>query len=262
MQEIGQPTLLAELIFRPFLACGLLFVAVVIAMEIGRRLGRSDEDTPGAGAVNGAIFAILGLILAFSFSGAASRFDQRRDLIVQEANAIGTAWLRVDLMPADAQPAIRATFRRYVDARIHAYDLIQDDAAFRAGLRQANALSQDIWNQAIAAGRRPDAQPAVNILLLPALNEMIDLTSTRAFMTLMHPPTIIRYMLVALALVAALLAGIGFGAKHRKDWIHELAFAVIMTMTIYITIDLEYPRAGLLRVDAFEDAVIDFNRNS
>ncbi|MBC7520340.1 MAG: DUF4239 domain-containing protein [Sandarakinorhabdus sp.] len=246
---------------QPFLACFLLFAAVVITMEIGRRLGRNSEDTPGAGAVNGAIFAILGLVLAFSFSGAASRFDQRRDLIVQEANDIGTAYLRVDLAPLDAQPALRSAFKRYIDARSEAYASAGDDAAFRARLNKANKISQEIWDAAVAAGRRPDAQPAVNIMLLPAINAMIDITATRAFMTLMHPPEIIRLMLIALALVAALLAGIGFGGARRQVWVHELAFAVIMTMTIYITIDLEYPRAGFIRIDSFENAVIDFNRN-
>jgi hypothetical protein len=260
MEKVGQQTLLATLVGQPFLACGLLFAAVMIAMEIGRRIGRNSEDTPGAGAVNGAIFAILGLILAFSFSGAASRFDQRRDLIVQEANDIGTAYLRVDLVPLDAQPALRVLFKRYTDARIEAYANAADDQAFRAGLRKANAISQEIWDAAIVAGRRPDAQPAVNIVLLPAINAMIDITSTRAFMTLMHPPEVIRVMLIALALVSALLAGIGFGAARKQVWLHEVAFAVIMTMTIYITIDLEYPRAGFIRVNSFENAVIDFNR--
>lgn len=262
MIQVGKQSLLASLIEQPFLACALLFGSVILAMEIGRRLSRKSEDTPGAGAVNGAIFAILGLILAFSFSGAASRFDQRRDLIVQEANAIGTAYLRVDLMPADAQPAMRAAFKRYVDTRIKAYGAVTNEAAFRAGLRDANAISQDIWNQAIAAGRRPDALPSANMLLLPAINDMIDITSTRAFMTLMHPPAIIRYMLLVLALVSAVLAGIGFGGARRQFWVYELAFAVIMTLTIFITIDLEYPRIGFITVNSFENAVIDFNRNS
>jgi hypothetical protein len=262
MMEVGKTSLLATLIAQPLLACSLLFGSVILAMELGRRFSRKHEEMPGAGAVNGAIFAILGLILAFSFSGAASRFDQRRDLIVQEANDIGTAYLRIDLLPLDAQPAMRASFKRYVDARIAAYDAVNDEAAFRAGLHKANAISQDIWNQAIAAGRRPDALPAVNIVLLPALNQMIDITATRAFMSLMHPPPVIRYMLIALALVSALLAGIGFGGARRQFWVYELAFAVIMTATIFITIDLEYPRAGFIRVDDFEQAVIKFNRNS
>ena len=260
---MGDQSALAELVARPFLACLLLFVAVLAAMEIGRAIGRQGRftETPGAGAVNGAVFALLGLIMAFSFNGAAQRFDQRRDLIVQESNDIGTALLRVDIAPADAQPALRAAFKRYVDARIAAYRVVGNDAAFRAGLKKSSAISQEIWDLAIAAGRRPDAQPATNTQLLPAINEMIDITSTRAFMMLMHPPPIIRYMLIGLALVAAMLAGIGFAAGPRRVWIHPLSFALIMTATIYITIDLEYPRAGFITVDSFENAVIDFNRN-
>lgn len=252
---------MADLIARPFLACALLFAAVVAAVELGRFVGRTNSDTPGTSAVNGAIFAILGLILAFSFSGAASRFDQRRALIVEEANAIGTALLRIDLLPADAQPPIRADFKRYVDARIAVYADVGDEAAFRARLRAANQISTQIWAQAVAAGKRPDAVPAANMLLLPAPNAMIDITATRAFAMLMHPPVVIRYMLVGLALVAAFLAGIGFGGRSQGR-LHELAFAAIVAMTIFVTVDLEYPRSGFLRVDGFEQAVIDFSRGT
>ncbi len=262
MSEVGAQSGLAGLVSQPFLACFLLFAAVLVAMEIGRRIGRNTDETPGAGAVNGAIFAILGLILAFSFSGAASRFDQRRELIVQEANAIGTAYLRIDLAPAETQPALRAAFKRYVDARIAAYKVVNDDTAFRAGLKNANAISQQIWNMTIAAGRRPDALPATNMLMLPALNEMIDITSTRAAATLMHPPIVIAWMLIMLALVAALLAGVGFTTTRRRGWLHQLSFAVIMTAVIFLTIDLEYPRAGFIRVDSFENAIIAYNRPS
>jgi hypothetical protein len=258
---MGEPSVLAGLIANPFLACLLLFAIVVGAMELGRFFSRNNTDSPGTGAINGAIFAILGLILAFSFSGAASRFDQRRDLIVAEANAIGTALLRVDLLPDDAQPAVRADFKRYVDARIAAYAPTSDTRVFRQRLREANAISAEIWKKSVAAGKRPDALPAVNILLLPALNAMIDITASRAAATLMHPPAVIRYLLIVLAAVAAFLAGSGF-RNRSQGRLHELAFALIMTATIFITIDLEYPRIGFIRVENFEQAVIDFSRGN
>lgn len=255
----GGQSLLAAAIARPLLASLLLLVAVIAAMEAGRWLGRNAEDSAGSGAVNGAVFAILGLILAFSFSGAASRFDARRAIIVQEANDIGTARLRVDLVPADLQPALHAEFDRYIAARIAAYRVIADEARFVRALHDANAISARIWTLAVAAGRRPDALPSANMLLLPALNAMIDVTATRAFMSLMHPPPIIRYLLVALALVAALLAGHGFARERRRTMLHEGAFAVIMTAIIFVTIDLEYPYLGFIRVGDFENAVIAFH---
>ena len=259
---MANESLLAAALAWPLLSLALLLFAVVASVEAGRYFGRYSEDTPGSGAVNGAIFAVLGLLLAFSFSGAAARFDMRRDLVVQEANAIGTARLRVDLLPADAQPPIDAALDRYIDARIAAYRLVNDEPSFRAALGNANAISAQIWALAVAAGKRPDAVPAANILLLPALNAMIDLTTTRAFTNLMHPPPVIRYLLVAMALVSAFLAGLGFAREKRRTIAHELAFAVIMTAIIYVTVDLEYPRLGFIRIDSFEMAVVDFTRTA
>src|SRR6187399_822560 len=118
-----------------FLFIFCLFAGMLAAMEAGRRIGvrRRARDPEGAeiglGTINGAVFGLMGLLIAFTFSGAASRFDKRRELVVQEANNIGTAYLRLDLLPASAQPALRERFRRYVDARIAAYRALPDAAA-------------------------------------------------------------------------------------------------------------------------------------
>src|SRR6185503_8225075 len=92
---------------------GALFLAMPLLLETGRRLGirRLAQEPQGAGqsfgVVEGAVFSLLGLLIAFTFSGAAARSDTRRELIIQEANNIGTAYLRLDLLPAAAQPALR-----------------------------------------------------------------------------------------------------------------------------------------------------------
>src|SRR6185436_17454554 len=101
-------------------------------LEIGRRVGarRLALDPEGAKAstwaIDGAVFGLLGLLIAFTFSGAAARFDTRRQMIVEEANAIGTAWLRLDLLPAGVQPALRDKFRQYLDARLAVFRMIPD----------------------------------------------------------------------------------------------------------------------------------------
>src|SRR5262245_47909853 len=110
---------LRALLFSIFLAAGML-----VLFEVGRRLGRRRRARDPEGAregfapIDGAIFGLLGLLVAFTFSGATSRFDTRRDLIVEEANDIGTAYLRLDLLPAPAQPPLRELFRRYTDSRL------------------------------------------------------------------------------------------------------------------------------------------------
>src|SRR5450432_3459290 len=117
-----------------------MFLAMLLLLETGRRLGArrlaSDPEAAksGSGAVEGAVFGLMGLLIAFTFSGAATRFDTRRALVVEEANDIGTAWLRLDLLPAIAQPPLREKFHEYVDTRLAVYRKLPDLAAARVEL--------------------------------------------------------------------------------------------------------------------------------
>jgi hypothetical protein len=240
-----------------------LFIGIVIMLEVGRRLGlrraaREGEATQaGTSALAGSVYGLLALLTAFTFSGAASRFDARRALVVEEANAIGTAYLRVDMVSPAAQPALRDSFRRYLDSRIAAYRKLPDIAAARAELARATKLQGEIWTQAVTACRTPDSHPSLTMLLLPALNQMIDITTTRTMAAQMHPPVIIFMMLVVLALVAALLTGHDLARGGARSWLHMLAFAVILSATVYVILDIEFPRLGFIRIDAIDQVLVD-----
>ena len=170
-----------------------LFVGMLITFEVGRRIGvarlkRDPEGlTKGAGAAEGAVFALLGLLLAFTFSGAASRFEARRFYIDTEANAIGTAYLRLDLLPEESQAPLRDLFRRYTDNRATVYQGSDLDAVKRSWPK-ARRCRSEIWKQAVAACRLPGASSQAAMLLLPALNEMIDITATRVTATTQSSP--------------------------------------------------------------------------
>ena len=191
----------------------VLFFATLLCWELGRRIGRhrsiADPDgwQAGTGVIEGAAFGLLGLILGFTFSGAATRLDARRHYIVDEANAIGTAWLRLDLVSPSAQPAMRETMRAYVDARIATYRAVPDLSAVRREAARASDLQNRLWSQAVAAVRSPEVRGATEQLLMPALNDMFDIASTRLAARLIHPPLVIYAMLFALVIAAALLAG-------------------------------------------------------
>jgi hypothetical protein len=230
-----------------------LFFGMVALLETGRRIGtrRLAEDPEGArqglGVVEGAVFSLLGLLLAFTFSGAATRFDDRRHLIVEEANNIGTAWQRIDVLPVSAQPALRTLFRQYLDARLETYRKLPDLAAAKAELARSVRLQGEIWTNAVAACRDSGSQPA-HMLLLPALNPMFDITTTRTEAMKMHPPRIIFIMIGVLSLAAALLAGYGMAGGRSRSWVHILGFAAVMALTVYVIVDIEYPRFGLIQV--------------
>ncbi len=247
----------------PVLFGSALFFLLMLSMEIGRRMGRRrmarDPDAldAGTGAVDGMVFALLGLLVAFTFSGAASRFDDRRAMIVTEANDIGTAYLRIDLLPPAAQAPLREAFHRYVASRLASYQRDISIEEFNASFEATKKIQGEIWQQAVEAGRQPDAPPAANMLLLPAINDMIDITSTRAAALRLHPPWPIAVMLLLTALVCALLAGHAMLRSRSPNWIHILGFASITAVTLYVIADLEYPRRGLIQVDNLDQMLKD-----
>lgn len=233
------------------LAAGV-FVAMLLCLETGYRIGRRRHertpDSSAAGAMEAAVFGLLGLMLAFSFAGAAERFNHRRHLVVEEANAIGTAYLRLDLLPSEEQPALRAMFPKYVEARLQVYANLADfDATARAVLN-ANRLQQEIWDQAITASHNAPGNTAT-LLLLPALNQMFDITTERTVAFQAHAPNLIIGLLLCLALLSALLAGDMMGVRGSRNILHLLLFALGISLTVYAIMDLEYPRFGLIRLD-------------
>jgi len=246
-------------LFAVLVAFGL-FALILVLLEIGRRIGkrtmRDQTEVPaGVGDVEGAVFALLGLLIAFTFSGAADRFDDRRHLIVEEANNIGTAWLRVDLLPAEMQPQMRQLFRTYLDSRLKVYQKLPDIQASMAELARSEDYQEKIWDHAVGGCSQTNSAPCA-MLLLPALNQMIDITTTRTMSTQFHPPAIVFIMLGLVALAASALAGYSMSGGKRS-WIHILSFAAVLAITVYVIVDIEFPRFGLIRVDATDQVLKD-----
>ena len=206
------------------------------------------------GVIDGAIFALLGLVLAFTFSGAAGRFDDRRQLVIKEVNAIGTAYLRLDLLPEAAQGPLRQDFRRYLDSRIRYFGQLPDFKSAEPEMRRTREIQAEIWQKAVPAAR--EIQPAA-VLLLPALNEMFDIASERALSTAIHPPFVVYEMLFGLALICSVVAGNNMARTKAVDWPRIVGFAAVVSLTIFITHDMEYPRLGLIQVNAMDQALKD-----
>ena len=238
----------------------LVFVGLIACLEIGFRLGHSrsqshgDSLQEGVSTIEAAVFALLGLLLAFSFSGATSRLDSRRDLIVKEANAISTAYLRLDLLPPAEQASLRQQFRVYLDARLKAYDTLPDIAAAEREFTRSNAIQQEIWKQAVTASRTDTSHNSTR-LLLPALNEMIDVTTSRSIGLRTHLPSLVLILLLCVALLSGLLAGYAMAKRQQRSWLHMLVYAAIVSVTIYTVLDLDSPRSGLIRLDAADQAM-------
>jgi hypothetical protein len=239
----------------------VLFAGMLAFLEIGLLLGRRAGGTGKAFTpLSGAVFALMGLLLAFSFAGASARFETKRQLIVTETNAIETAYLRIDLLPEARQEKMRDSFRQYLDSRLAFYQTIGDRKAAAAEMERTEALQRDIWAQAIVGCKEVGVNPT-NTLVLSSMNSMIDITTNRMVALQTHPPGAVLILLGILPWICSLLAGYDAAEKGRS-FIHELGFAVILTIAIFIVLDYEYPRAGLfIHLDATDQILVDLRQS-
>jgi hypothetical protein len=247
----------------PLVFAILLFLGMLFLLESGRRLGvrrrpkEAEGERSNLGAIEGAVFALFGLMIAFTFSGAASRFNEKRMLIAEEANAIDTAYLRLQLAPEAEQRRLQELFRRYLDSRLETYRKLPDMQAAKIEMADSRKLQQEIWTLAIGATRLPDSHPAAGLLLPPALNNMIDISTTRTMALQIHPPRVIYALLFGVGLICSLLAGYRMAGGQQRSWVHIFGFTLITVIVVYVMLDIEYPRTGLFRLEAADQLLVD-----
>ena len=240
------------------------FVGALLSLQMGRCLGlryrkhEATEGMAGLAAVEGAIFGLMGLLLAFTISGALQRFDDRRQLVLQEATAATTAYDRLGVFEGQADRDLQQKLKDYVVARMDLYRQPHDFLLWQrveefSGSQQLEIARRkaDLWHAALAACPRTGFQPACS-LALPALNSLFEVARLRAGASEKHPPQIIYFMLFGLGLGCSLLAGFGMAAAGARSWVHMLLFAGTLTVALYIVTDMEYPRLGLVRIEAFD----------
>lgn len=237
--------------FLPIWAFFLATVTVVLlAIEGGYRLGKyrrrrsEQEDRPPVGEIVAATLALLAFLLAFTFGLAASRYDVRRGLVVDEANAIGTSYLRAAMLTEPHRSAVRGLLRDYVDARLRAVEPGKLDR----GITRSEELHSRLWEHATTAGSENPSSIVVG-LFITSLNEVIDLHTKRLMLGAGNRiPGVIWVSLYFVAIVATAAMGYhtGLSGSNRSLAILALVLAFCAVMTLIA--DLDRPQEGLLRV--------------
>lgn len=182
-------------------------------------------------------------------------------MITNEANAISTAFLRIDLLPVSIQPNVKQMFREYLDKRLETYNKVPDMKAVMSCYAESQLMQLKIWNKAVESCNSETSSSDACKLLLPALNEMFDLTTTRLSMTESHPPAVIFFLLAAMSIISALLGGFSLSLSKKRKLMHMIVFAAIMSLTVYVILDLEYPRTGLIKINSADHVLIDLKTN-
>lgn len=245
------------------LITGCLFILMLLAILVGLRTGKSRiqsrEENSGNSTVVASLFGLLGFLLAFTFGMSGARFDNRREAVVQEANAIGTAMLRADLYDTTERAAFRKDFKAYIEARIQYFESGRDHAGIETANKDAAITGQLLWDRATRL-----AKDQKNIVqsnqMIPALNDMLDSATTRNTGEKSRVPDSIVVMLFILSIASAFYVGYSAAGKGKMDWFIISGFCFLTSVVIYITLDLDRPRRGMIKVDAGHEAMTDLRK--
>ncbi len=247
-----------------FLPVGALFIATLlvglVSVECGYRLGRqrrqgADRDTDAPiGEMVAATLALLAFLLAFTFGMAAERYDVRRHLVLDDANAIGTTYLRATLLP-EHRDEIRALLREYVDLRLDAFQSKEIEHA----LRRSGELQDLLWRHATELGTKHPNSIVVG-LFIQSLNDMIDLHAKRVEMGMRNPiPAAIWGALYTVAILSLAAMGYHGGLVGSRRPLVVLAVTIAFSVVLWLIADLDRPREGTLQVS--QEALIDLQKS-
>jgi hypothetical protein len=230
-----------------------MLLATLLGLLLGRRMSRGPDSVQEPfGVLQGTLIGFMGLILAFGLSLALGRYESRRADTVDEANAIGTAYLRAQTLPEPVRTSTLEVFPRYTRTSIAIAETVPGSRAQDRALAESAADQRRLW---ALAGQALDAAPADSAprLYVEALNEMFDAQSTRVYALGNRVPTAVLVVEVVGAAVALCALSLQL-ALHLRDLRRSLATALVaaalVTVLLVVTFDLDRPTRGLIRVPA------------
>jgi hypothetical protein len=245
-------TILTDIFTSQWRVFGMAVVLLLASAEFGFRLGlrlhrAKDEARKGQiGGIQGAMLGLLALLLGFTFAMAAGRYEARRALVLQEANAIGTTYLRASLLPDAHKAAVEDLLRRYVDARLDFFYAGEDRARQDAAEQAAAKLQRELWANAVAAAK--EAPSPMTSTFISALNETIDLDATRLNTLRNHVPGAVWLLVLAVAACGCCVGGYGAGATGARSAFTITVLPLLIAVAITLIADLDRPRGGLIEI--------------
>lgn len=241
---------------------GVYLVAVIIAIflaELGYRLGRRQQLTIDGkqgtiGSLAGAILALLAFLLVFLTGIASNRFDARRQLVIKEANAIGTTYLRAGYLEEPYRTEIRSLLKEYVDIRLEA---ATDEEKIPQAINRSEEIQAAMWSQTeILARAHPESD--VIALFIVSMNELIDVHGERMAAIFNRISNNIWLSIFFMAGITMLIVGFQNGLAGNRSIVALVALILVFSAVLLLIVDLDRPQQGLLQVS--QQALIDLQR--
>ena len=239
-----------------YLLFAIIFIVIIFCNGLGYRYKKRQLDKypgqihEGMTSMEGSILGVMSLLMGFSFSVAVSKFEARRHLLVEETNVIGTAILRCDLYPDSIRTALRADFKKYLEARIAYYQAKYEEAENQEQMEIAEKVSANIWKTISSFSNDPEFR-LHSQQMIPIVNDMIDIINTRDALRISRVPPLILWTLLSFVLIAAFLLGSDYKG-HKMNVSLVIGYALVMTLTLNLINELNHPRQGLINLNDVE----------
>ena len=246
------------------LIAGLLFLVIVLCNEAGYHIGRFVQEHTDSeikaltGSIQASILGLLALLLGFTFSMAMQRYDSRSMALIDEANALGTALLKVQLLPPQEQPEARELLHRYIDLRIEtgSIDITRHEERERHN-HQTAELQDQLWALAVRATNQ-DPRAVTSGAFVKSLNDVIDAQGRRNALLRMHVPETVLLLLFVVFISAGGMMGYSGGLSGKRIVAPVVLVSLLITLIVFLIIDLDRPRRGLIQVNP--DAMLDLRQ--
>lgn len=246
----------------PWLVLTITSIALFLAALAGYHIGIWRRGQVGDGSLIGTVQAsmlgMLALLLGFTFAVASSRYDARRVLAVDESNALGTTFLRAQMLPEPYRTDISDMLRKYVDLRISTRSYVDNPGKVMAARRETEDLQQQIWKQAVGVAK-VDPHSVITGLFVNSLNESIDLYSSRTELFLARVPAFILWILSFIAIAAFVITGYSFGLAGQSSPVVVALMSLMVAAVIVMIVDLDRPAVGPTQIS--QQTLVDL-RNS
>ena len=231
-----------------------LFISMALAIEVGFRFGlraqpsANEASKAHINAIQSSILGILALLLGFTFSLSLQRFDSRSEAMVDEANAIGTAYLRAQLLPPAVRGKVQTLLREYVDLRVQASRIsVVHQEARGALMAKISQLHKQLWLNAKQAAEL-DASAVKTGMFIQSLNDLIDSFGKHDAVLNRHVPEVVLLLLYGTFLMAGAIVGFSSGVAGHRPSLVSYILVLLIVVLVFLIIDLDRPRRGLIEV--------------
>ncbi len=244
---------MSDLIFtwNPWCLPTLMAVVLLLAIELPYRWLRMpamEKHADAFNAVQAGLLTLASFVLGLSFSQASSRFDARRALVIKEANAIGTTWLRADQLPRPETTEFRRTLTDYTAIRLKAYETPRNPALHKQAIERSDRYQTRLWAITSGAMRREPGNLGVS-LLMQALNDTIDVSAEQLQALTTHVPTRVIELTLVLVTIGAFSLGLRFALDRARPAALSAAYVVASVIVINMMVDYDRPQTGFVTVN-------------